>query len=455
MGLLDRIKAAFSPARYLSSTVRPIEGYGILGAKHRPFNYDLAVSMFYDWAYAAAVLNASAVANVGLRLFTRAGGAGRKLYRTRPVDEITKRYLTGRWDAATQPSRSVLRKVAQFQGEIEEVVEPHPALEVLHQVNPWMNGYELDELLMIDLQLTGNHYQHVVDGELGVPDEIWRMAPQWTKVIPDVETFIKGYAYGRTDAEAKRFAPDEVDHYKLPNPKDPFYGMGWVEAGWSGLGLHKSKRVMDTAKFDNMARPDYLLTVKSGAGPAELDRFTEKVNEELRGVNKAGKFLTLSGDVTATKLNMDVEEIGTATRVIEEISAVSGVPVSMLLTNDPNRANSDTARLGWYRNAIRRYTRLIEEKRNEKWIPRFEGAEDLVLCYDHVCFEDRAALVKEQTALVAGGITLPNEARGRLGYPQLADPAANRLNPPAGNTGAAAAVTGDMNADQNQDRQRD
>jgi hypothetical protein len=38
-----------------------------------------------------------------------------------------------------------------------------------------------------------------------------------------------------------------------------------VEAAWTALGLHTSKRVMDQAKFDNMNRPDWMIIFKNRA----------------------------------------------------------------------------------------------------------------------------------------------------------------------------------------------
>jgi phage portal protein BeeE len=139
-------------------------------------------------------------------------------------------------------------------------------------------------------------------------------------------------------------------------------------------------------------------------------------------------------------LQVDVPETGTATRVIEEISAVSGVPVAMLLSNDPTRASSQTARVGWYRNTIRPYCRNIEEQLNARWLPRFVGSEDMLLAHDPVSFEDEFEQTKRLTGLVAGGLLTPNEARQEMGYDRV--DGGDAIYPPSGLTGAAASVGG-------------
>lgn len=463
MGFLTRLKAALSPARYLSSTVREMEGWGIRGSKHRPFDAERAIRAFNHWAYAAAMMNANAVASVPLRLYARVRPGKKKNFDTRPLRGYMKDCFAGK-TGVTLAGKVTAQKAAEFGSDIEEVVETHPALSVLQKVNPWQNGYELTELRILDQQVTGNAYFHIVlDSEMEfggvnyppIPNEIWRMPPQWTRVIPSPQNFINGYLYGQSTDVEKVYPPDEVIHFKMPNMADTHYGRGWFEACWRALGLHEAKREMDTARADNYARPDYAVVLKGNNSPEKLDAFDEKLKEKFEGIKKSGKPIVINGDAELTPLNFDEKEYGTPTRLIEEIAAGSGVPITMLLSNDPNKANSESGRLAWYRGTILGYCTRDAEKLNEQLLPKFgEAAEDLMYCYDHVCFEDRAALVKEQVGLVAGGIRTANEARSWLGDAPSDDPSANRLYPPSGNAGTSG-VAGDTAVNQNNDRQND
>ncbi len=449
MGLFANLnpwrKQASSTSNLFGAEVLP--GYGSHGAKARPFNAEMALKEFRHWAYAAAMLNANAVANVPLRLYARNRSTATKLFGTRALTPLAKAQM--RESMYRDSSASVRRKAIEFGGDIVEVVEPHPVLEVLRTVNGWQNGYELTLLRMFDLQITGNSYMHPVYSGANVPAEVWRMPPQWVKIIPDKDRFIRGYLFGASTEVEKDFPADEVDHFKLPNPKDLFYGMGWFEAAWDAIGLDNSKKTMDLAKFDNMARPDYIISVKGGkANDKAVDVLEKKINDTIKGSKNSGKFLAVGAELDLKQLNETVTEVGTPTRVIEEISAASRVPVAMLLSNDPNRANSVTARVGWYRDTIRPYCRLDEEKLNERWVPRFEGSEDYFVAYDMVSFEDKEALAKQLTGYVAGGILTPNEARAEIDYPRM--DGGDDLYPPSGVTGGAAAVAGDLAPGQNQ-----
>ncbi len=431
-----------------------MEGFGTRGAKPRPFNYHLAVRQFHHWAYAAAMMNANAVAGVSLRMYARRReGRGRKMYETRAVSRSTARYLSGR--TAMKPSMAVQSKMAAWGYDVEEVVEPHPAMMLLERPNPNDNGYEMTLDRVLDEQITGNFWWYVVDSRLGTPRLLYRLPPQWTHVVPNDEKTgenrVSGYIYGKNTANEIKLTEAEVDHFRMPNPKDSglFYGMGWVEAAWQSLGLHNAKRTEDLAMKDNMSRPDWILSAEGGS-PGTIDRLESAMKTKFRGPENVGNFLVTAGKLTATALQWEQKELGTPTRLIEEIAAISGVPVSMLLSNDPNKAGSETAQLQWYRSGVRPYCLRDEQKLNQRYIPRFAGSEDYFVCYDHVSFEDRAAVTKEVVSLTSGGIISPNEARQELGYQDAEG--ADFLYPPAGNTGGSASAMGNMSSEQNDER---
>ena len=59
MNLLARIKAAFTPEKFFNSSMTILRGEP---AKRSPFDYRSAVNAYRSWIYAAANLNAVAVA---------------------------------------------------------------------------------------------------------------------------------------------------------------------------------------------------------------------------------------------------------------------------------------------------------------------------------------------------------------------------------------------------------
>jgi hypothetical protein len=164
-----------------------------------------------------------------------------------------------------------------------------------------------------------------------------------------------------------------------------------------------------------------MLIVKQGASSEALDRFEKQVESKLRGVRRSGKFIAITGDVQAVPLNIPTEVIGDPDRVVEEIAAAFGVPVTKLLAGSPNRANAQVADAAWMRDTILPYCRLDEEKLNEKLLPLFGIENDAVLVYDNPVPEDRKFTLERHTAYVKAGIMTPDEVRADLGLAPFDD----------------------------------
>lgn len=408
-------KAQTSHEAYMRGTVQVIDGYGSRQPRSRPYRQDQAVKSFGGWVYSLAMLNAQAFARVPLRLYARKRNAGHKsLFATRKLNRKRWRYLTGY--GKDQPSTAVMRKIAEFGDDFEEVTEPHPALRLLGTVNPWMDGFQLSVLRMLYLQITGNSYlTYTVDG-LGTPNELLLMPSQWTSVIPGREEFISGYEYGRKPSTV-RFAADEVIHWKRPSLDNPYYGTSCTEAAWKAIQTVESKSIMDLAVFDNMGRPDWLLIVKSG-GEQALDRIEAVIDSKIKGKHKAGNYLAVSGDVDAKSLNFAPGEIGPTDRLLEEIANCFGVPISKVLANDPNRAGAETGDSSWMRDTILPYCRMDEEMLNARYLPLFDVGDDAVLAYDNPVPENEQLEITRNSTYVQSSIVMPNEVRTDLGLPE-------------------------------------
>lgn len=417
--------------RYSSASIRILEGAGPRGEKMHLWNYRAAVRAYQTWVYAAATINAKAVASIPLRLYIRKRQAnalrsagyllGEPVVRTRRVDSRRRKsYLFG--DQRNVPSAFVMRKLAEFGDDFEEVTDSHAILELLRQVNPYWNGFDFTEYRMLHLQLTGNAYMHpVLDDATGMPLQLWPMASHWTWVVPDREEWIKGYVYGQNRTDLADFAPDEVVHWKRTNPDDYFYGLGWVEAAWPSIVLHREKRTSDIALFENGARPDYAVIVKGGAQGDALERLEKRIESRLRGPKRQGRMMGFTGDVEIHPLQWPPKDLGDQDEVVEEIAAASSVPVTILKANDPNLASAKSAFQWWREFGISPWLRLDEEKLNEKYLPLWgeDIAENAVLAYDSPVPEDEIFALKESKELVATGQRTVNEARRLRGEPEV------------------------------------
>lgn len=419
-GLLT--KRQTSPDKYLASSVNVVSA-GQYGAMRAPFSQNAGINAYRSWVYAASSINANAVASLPLRLYAKKDETP---FRTRSISKSRRQYLNG--DGANHPSNGVIRKAAMFGDDFEEVTDSHPITDLLGSANPYLNGFDLTVLRVLYGELTGNAYLHPVISEAtGYPEELWPLAPHYVEVIPDEDEFVRGYVYGIDSTRKQIFEPDEIIHFRRPNPGNLFYGMGKVEAAFGVVQANQAVHEMDLATFSNMARPDYAVVVKGTPTGDQLDRFQQQVENRLRGTRKDGSFITVTGDVQFTPLNFPPKDLAGREEIVEEIAAVFGVPVTMLKANDPNLASAQTGFAQWREGTVLPLCRMDEQELNQTLLPLFDLEETHCLAYDNPVPTDKAFELQERQTAVAGGWRTPNEARQEEGREPIEDEIGDKL----------------------------
>ena len=426
---------------YISASLSPLDK--LHDGKPQPFSNAGAVKHFSSWIYAAATINGNAVASTPLRLYVRNNRGRSKLWSTRKVDHRTKRYMLG--DGRVNPSVTVMRKAAELGTDYEEVTDNHPLLNLLSRSNPFINGYDLTVLRVVWQELTGNAYLHIVTNPaMQVPTELWPMPPQWTRVLPDEQQFLRGYLYGRSETTTEEFSADEVIHFKRPNPSDLYYGMGKLQAAWGAAEANVALHEMDLSWFANKARPDYALVIRGNASEDSIDALEKQIQSKLRGSRKTGHFLVTTADLDLKPLQFSPKDMQGRAEVVEEIAAVFGVPVSMLKANDPNLASAEAGFASWREMTVLPLCRMDEETLNQRLLPLFGLEDDAVLAYDNPVPANRVQDLTERQAAVATGWMTANEARELYGLERIdSDPHADMLHvngQPLGGIPAAPAM---------------
>ena len=419
-------KAVEDNSKFVQSSISILDNSAGRG-KMPPFSMQRSVFSFESWVYAAAMLNAQAASSVPLRLYVRADAQGNeKFWRTRKVSRARKAYLLG--DTERKPSPSVMKSAATS-GDFEEVVDAHPVLELLRKANQYEDGFSQSVMRMLYMELCGNAYLHVITNKaLGVPTELFTMPAQNVTILPGKTELIEAYLYGVNSQSMQRFELDEVIHFKRPNPRNIYYGLGKVEAAYGAIQQSQAAHIQDLSFLENMSRPDYAAIVKGGASEASMRRFEESMRSLHQGTRKSGRMVTISGDIQLMPLNFPNKDLTGRDEVVEEISAVFGVPVSMLKANDPNLASAQAGYSMWRETTIAPICRMDEETLNSRLLPLFGIHEDAYLAYDNPVPENRLADSQERAVAVAGGWRTPNEARLEEGYETLNNPHSDMLH---------------------------
>ena len=182
----------------------------------------------------------------------------------------------------------------------------HPLIDLLNKPNPRQSRYEFAEMIDTFLNLEGNAFI------VKQPDELWLARPdRMRQVIVDNE--LAGYVYFREDYARIPFLVDEVIHAKMPNPGDPYDGLGRgiPPLGVAAYATDVDNKATDFLKafFNNAAVPYGMLTTKNILEDDEVVRIRERLSEQYAGSGRWHEMMILDAEASYQKLGADISEI--------------------------------------------------------------------------------------------------------------------------------------------------
>ena len=369
------------------------------------------VQQYNGWVYACASKNASSVAQIPMRLYSAPTAARqmRDKVAWRAIDRRHKQYLM---------TKSHLGPLLNNAADVVEIID-HPFLNLIREVNPQYNGFELVELMELSLELTGNAYWYVVL-QNGVPSEIWPLQSQWVTIKRDLLKGIKAYAYGKEEADIQQLEPELVAHFRFPNPKDYFYGLGPLEAAQLPVTLNNKFDIFENSILDNNAVMPFVFSTPQNLNQAAIERLREDVNKVHRGFKKAGKFGLFTGGLEPKSMAANPKDINYTDghRITKEkIAAIFGVPLSLLTTEDVNKSNAVEGNVAYMRHTINPRLKRIEQTINQDIMPFYDDR--IFVAFDNPVPEDKEFMLTEADTRLNNYSMTINEYRERMGEDEV------------------------------------
>ena len=405
MGLLNRF------AQYIIGKAGEFGGVHVAPwMQGRPYNPDVSyialIKRYRSYVYACATKNAVSCAQIPLRLYAvKPTRKSKSLFKTKSVSAKRMDYMSG--------IPQICQKIAS--GDVEEVID-HPFLDIMRNVNGFMNQFDLLESVFLHQDLVGNAYWYIERGNsMGVPTEIWPLLPQYVKIIPDKEKFIAGYEYKPNPLEKVMLDVDSVVQYKYISPTNAFYGLGPLQACVVAADLGTSMNEYETAMIQNGAHIDMALVMPADAGkPNEAAQKLMQADwkKKQRGIKNIGKLPILSGGASLTPVSYAPKEMAFLQgrkASLQEVAAVFGVPMSKLTVENVNRANAEAGDYSYMKDTILPRLRRVEQKINEQLLPMFD--ERLFCTFDNPVPADKEFRLKETESHLKAGYSTINEER--------------------------------------------
>lgn len=319
-------------------------------------------------------------------------------------------------------------------GKKEDRVEvtSHAALDLWNKPNPFMPRQEFVESGQQHVDLTGEGWL-VVSRMPGfdIPLELWPVRPDRMQPVPDAENFLAGYVYTGPDGERVPLELNQVIQLRMPNPLDPYRGMGPVQTLLSDLDATRYSAEWNANFFKNSAEPGGIIEVEDTLDDEEFNEMRDRWNEQHRGVANAHRVAILERgkwvDRKFSQRDMQFAELrGVSREIIREAFGISGFELG--LVDDVNRATAEAS--------ATLFAEQLTVPRLERWkaalnndlLPMFgKGTEDR-LEFDYVSPvpADRAADDRERESkakaardLIEAGGYFP-EVLAALGLPEIA-----------------------------------
>lgn len=305
-------------------------------------------------------------------------------------------------NATAQVEWRLYRRAASGKEEDRTEVTRHAALDLWNRPNPFFPRQLYVESVQQHLDLTGEGWWVLSYNPAmrSLPLEMWPVRPDRIAPIPHPEEFISGYLYTAPSGERIPLERREVIQLKMPNPLDPYRGMGPVQALLADLDSAKYSAEWNRNFFFNSAQPGGIIEVEKTLQDHEFEQLRTRWNEQHKGVAAAHRVAILEhGKYNPTQFSMrDMQFVELRNVTRDTIMEAFGIDRHMLgITEDVNRANAEAAEVV--------FARYLTVSRLERWkgalnhelLPLF-GADGLEFDYLSPVPDDREGDNAERTS---------------------------------------------------------
>jgi HK97 family phage portal protein len=266
-----------------------------------------------------------------------------------------------------------------------------------------MSRYDLVETSVQHLKLTGEAYWVIAYDPRApsIPLELWPVRPDRMLPVPHPTEFLTGWMYQSPDGLQIPLELAEVIQIKLPNPMDPYRGMGPVQALLADLDSIRYSAEWNRRFFLNDASPGGIVELDDSLPDSEFNRMRDRWYEQHRGVGNANRVAFLERahwkDRQFTMRDMQFVELRTISRDI--IREAFRIHKSILgLSDDVNRANAVAADHQFGEWVLNPTLDRLKGALNTKLMPLYGTPVTRVFDHESAASEDEDA---ENAALVA------------------------------------------------------
>jgi len=324
-------------------------------------------------------------------------------------------------------------------------VTSHLALDVLAKPNKHMTGRFLFEASQQHLDLTGEGCWVVARATgFDAPLELWPVRPDRVIPVKDPVEYLVGYVYCGPGGEEVPLGVDQVLRPLMPNPRDPYRGLGPVQSILVDIDATRFSAEWNRRFFLNDATPGGIIKLERTMDQPEFEKWRRRWQSNHKGVQNAHRVALLEEgewiDVKYTQRDMQFVQLRQVGQdVIREAFGVSKTMLGQ--SEDVNRASAQAAEYVFSKWVISERLDRWRDILNHGFLPMFgPTAAGLFFDYDDPSGDDPEQVNADRDSQVSGASTLvsagwdPDDCLAAMGLGPM-----RWVGPPA----APAAPSGD------------
>ena len=315
----------------------------------------------------------------------------------------------------------------------------HPVEQLLARPNFKTSGQQMIERLGLHLNLAGNGLLRKVllsrtleGAQFPVISELWNLQPQGISPIPDRELWVSAYEF-RSAGVVMKFPAEEIVHFMLPDPGNPFWGLSPLEAMSKTVDTEREATSWNMVSMQNRAVSDGVFSSKDPMSPEQWKIYREQIYEQHQSGGGDGAPhapWVLGGgfewqEMSRTPVEMDfIDSLKYQREMI--LSGYHVPPVMAGFFDDATLANAEVSRRLWWVDFVVPYLRRLADVFQMAVVPHFGDPASLRLVPDLSDVDALRENVMEQTKiftlLTKNGVPY-NEASEKSGLDLAMQPA--------------------------------
>lgn len=242
-------------------------------------------------------------------------------------------------------------------GKMKDIVK-HPFWDLASNPNIYKQSFkELIYLICVSLDLYPNGaFLYYPRNAFNMPAGLYHLPSKHVSFELTTDgTQIKRYRFSQ-GSNIKYYNPEEIIHFKIPNPDNPIFSKSTAGAAALTLDAELYQLLYQKNFYLNDASIGGIFTVPGKLDEDQYTRLDNQVRDKFTGPEKAGNYFIGEGGLefdksTATPREADYSKSHIDTR--NEVCGLFRTPKSILgFVDDVNRANAEASNLSFLKNTI-------------------------------------------------------------------------------------------------------